>query len=208
MTLHIYLSGKIKKSHEEGEGFCWGKEEISQIKEKLFPICIDYLDPSHRADDLADHISIFGRDLLQVSLSDIVFADVRERRGIGVGGEIIFAGWIDTPVISICPLDSFYRPLDIKILDQPLSSWTHPFVGGPSIYVASTVQEAAQWIKENKMMSKSKEDISNRILRLQAMPLIFKSPIKRYIEYQLEKDVPMKEFFEKNRDLVEIIKVF
>lgn len=201
-SIRIYLSGKIKKSHELDGGYYWGKGEIDQINESFFPLSIDYLDPSHRTDDLSDEISIFGRDLLQVYLSDVVFADVRELRGIGVGGEMIFAGWIGIPVVSIAEEDSFYRAKKVKILYQEVKDWTHPFVSGPSSYVASSISLAGNWAKAHLM---TKEKQIDKLTKIKTLPPLFLKPMQHYISEQLEYDRPMQKLISENRDLKEIV---
>lgn len=205
MSLRIYLSGKIKKGHEKNDGFFWGETELTQLSQVFSLHSIDYLDPSNRSDDLSDDISVFGRDLLQVYLSTLVLADLREQRGIGVGGEMIFAGWLGIPVVSVAADSSFYRPRNAQILNQHIPSWIHPFVSGPSTYVAPSIPEAAQWIKETLLPEKEKFHPNKRLSYLETMPSIFISPMQQYIERQLEKDIPMKNLIYTDKDLSAII---
>lgn len=203
--VRIYLSGKIKKSHEIKGGYFWGNTERNDINREFSPLKVDYLDPSDRTDDLSDELSIFGRDLLQVYLSDAVFADVRERRGIGVGGEMIFAGWIGVPVISIAAENSFYRTKKIKILYQEVSEWTHPFVRGPSAHVASSVSLAARWVKEQWI---EKGLSTDKLSKIKMLPTIFLHSIQHYIKNQLAHDQPMHQIISENKDLENVIGEF
>ncbi len=205
MSLRIYLSGKIKKAHEKNDGFFWGEPELGQLSQVFSPHSIDYLDPSNRSDDLSDSISVFGRDLLQVYLSTLVLADLREQRGIGVGGEMIFAGWLKIPVVSVAADSSFYRPRNAQILNQHIPSWIHPFVSGPSTYVAPSVSEAAQWVKKTILPKKEKFHPNKRLPDLSTMPSLFLSPMQQYIKRQLDNDLPMKHLINKNKDLEVIV---
>lgn len=84
--IFIYLSVSIKKSHQESS-LLWTDEHIAYMY-KIFHekgIEVIFLNPSSRSDDLSDEKSLFGRDMLQVYLSNYILVDARARRGIGIG---------------------------------------------------------------------------------------------------------------------------
>ena len=60
---------------------------LRSLQEKLRPHTLLCLNPALRTDDLSDEVSVFGRDMTQVFIADLVFIDARHRRGLGVGAE-------------------------------------------------------------------------------------------------------------------------
>lgn len=88
--LAIYLAGSIQKGHEKSDYF-WSDSDLSVLKDGLSRYEVSFLNPALRSDDLSDQHSVFGRDMLQVFCSNIVFVDARSRRGLGVGAEMMWA---------------------------------------------------------------------------------------------------------------------
>ncbi|CAL7960838.1 conserved hypothetical protein [Gammaproteobacteria bacterium] len=200
-TLIVYLSGGIKKNNSIYEGndddHYWtyrNKTSLAKImREKNIEMV--YLDPSDRADDLNDVQSLFGRDLLQVYLSDCVLVDAREKRGIGIGYEIAFANQKKIPVITWSPIGSYYRPSRITFLKQRLNKWTHPFINAPSQIIV--------------------DDICQVDTAIDLLPIFLKEPIscgdyalpyiQRYISEQLPKDGVMIRIVRENTSLAKQI---
>lgn len=142
----IYLSGSIVKVSDGPGAFSWSEAEIAELKQRLKPLRPQILNPSLRADDLADPLSTFGRDALQVRLSKAVMVDARSKRGVGIGAEMMMAKMLRIPVVSVAPMDSHYRRRDITFLGQGLEIWTHPFIAGLSDFIAEDPAEAANWV--------------------------------------------------------------
>ncbi|GAG99901.1 unnamed protein product, partial [marine sediment metagenome] len=113
------------------------------ITQALVPTAVDFLNPAIRSDDLSDPKSIFGRDLSQVICSDVVFADVRQRRGLGVGAELMWAKLNSIPVIALSPLESHYRRSRIDLLDVEVEDYVHPFVFNLSDTIVNSAKEEA-----------------------------------------------------------------
>jgi len=84
MKLSIYFAGTIAKNHEVIDSM-WTEEDFAQLRKTLRPHELNLLNPAYRTDDLCDNKSIFGRDMTQVFLADLIFVDARHRRGLGVG---------------------------------------------------------------------------------------------------------------------------
>src|SRR5579871_3736379 len=95
----IYLAGNIKKGHEKLNEDYWNDSELFIISNTLKSTHVDFLHPAIRTDDLSDQKSVFGRDMTQVYCSDVVFVDVRQRRGLGVGAEMMWAKMNKIPVV-------------------------------------------------------------------------------------------------------------
>ncbi|MCE5315744.1 MAG: hypothetical protein LLG04_00070 [Parachlamydia sp.] len=153
-TLPIYLAGNIRKGKEEDHLEVW-TEEHQQLLQRLLPhVTLNFLDPACRTDDLSDQVSVFGRDLYQVSSSKLVLVDARSKRGLGVGAEMMFAKVHRIPVAVWLPEESHYKRNRIELLGKEVADWIHPFIFNLSDYVAPTLEDAARWIKENLLLGK------------------------------------------------------
>ncbi len=199
-NIFIYLSGSIKKSHNQrDETDCWTEQNIQILKDLFLVKALNvvFLNPASRSDDLSDELSLFGRDTLQVLLSDVVLADMRNRRGIGVGYEVAFANFKAIPVVSWAPTDSHYRPLKMDVLGQSLTNGTHPFVSQTSKNVADTLEEAVDII--------SAFNISSKIpLAVEDYP---SNAIKHYLTTQLDRDTEMKSMIHEYKELAEQVHI-
>jgi hypothetical protein len=100
MEIAIYLAGSIKKGHENSDAFYWTEKDMNLIKQNLREHQVCFLNPAFRTDDLTDQFSVFGRDMTQVFSSNFVFVDARDRRGLGVGAEMMWAKLHKIPVIT------------------------------------------------------------------------------------------------------------
>jgi len=147
-TLAVYLSGSIAKGHEAAGEF-WGAEEKAALSKGMEPHQFIYLDPSDRTDDLSDTISLLGRDMLMVLISDAVIVDARSKRGIGVGAEIPRAETQHIPIVAIVPKETTYHKKNAKILNQSIAHWKHPFIFGYADHVAQDFEQAGKWIGAN-----------------------------------------------------------
>jgi hypothetical protein len=186
----IYLAGSIKKGHESGNDLFWTEDHKESLKGFLHGFEVSFLNPAFRTDDLSDQRSVFGRDMVQVFCSDCVFVDARDRRGLGVGAEMMWAKLHQIPVVTWAPRDTHYHKSQTTILDVPVENFIHPFVLGLSDQVVETLEEGAQWIRQQKSHSKIKgfEDI--------------RSAMHYYKTEQLERDLPMKELLAANEKLL------
>src|SRR5690242_19798693 len=88
--ISIYLAGSIQKGHEYADSY-WTDDDMTLLKKELHDYDVTFLNPALRTDDLSDQRSVFGRDMLQVYCSNIVFVDARHKRGLGVGAEMMWA---------------------------------------------------------------------------------------------------------------------
>ena len=150
-VIRIYLSGSIQKGVGDAvKKSVWTDEDIATLRETLEGVAnLSLMNPASRSDDLSDHVSVLGRDLLQVYISDLILVDARDRKGLGVGAEMQFAKDYGIPVISVSPPNSQYRKDILEYLGQVVHDWTHPFVGGLSDYIADSVREAAEYIRDH-----------------------------------------------------------
>ncbi len=126
--LAIYLAGTIKKGHEKSDETYWTEEYMDLLRLHLHDFEPSFLNPAFRTDNLSDQLSVFGRDMLQVFCSDIVLVDARDRRGLGVGAEMMWAKFHAIPVIIWAPKGTHYHKNEATILGLPVSKYIHPFV--------------------------------------------------------------------------------
>ena len=145
-SVSAYLAGSIQKGHEPNESE-WTLEHMALMKTHLHPTPIHFLNPATRKDDLSDSKSVFGRDMTQVFLADIVIVDARHRRGLGVGAEMMWAKANQTPVITWAPTDTHYHKKETSLLGQPVSDYVHPFVFALSDHIFETLEDGSSWIQ-------------------------------------------------------------
>ena len=180
----IYVSGSLPKRSDKPGAFSWTASELAALQQRLRPLRPTLLNPSSRMDDLGDAEAAFGRDVLQVRLSDAVVVDARAKRGIGVGAEMLFAKTLRIPLVSLCAPNSHYRRTDLTFLGQALDEWTHPFVFALSDFVASDVDEAADWLLGH--LHKPHAHIKG--------PEVIDDAIAHYTRSQLAQDDEMRSF--------------
>ena len=145
--ISIYLAGSIKKGHENPQESFWTNEDMCLLKTYLAEYEVSFLNPAFRTDDLSDQCSVFGRDMTQVFCSDIVFVDARDRRGLGVGAEMMWAKFHKIPVISLSPKNSHYNKENTTLLGKAVHNWVHPFVESLSDALVADLQEGADKIR-------------------------------------------------------------
>jgi hypothetical protein len=191
----IYLAGSIKKGHENSQESFWTDTDILFLKRALEPQEVVFLNPAFRTDDLSDQRSIFGRDMLQVSSSDIVFVDARDRRGLGVGAEMMWAKMHQIPVITWAPRDSHYHKTSTTILGVPVDNFIHPFVEGLSDQVIGSLEEGVKWVQK----------LITGASRIKG-PKDIQSAIQYYKSSQLGRDTPMQQILAVEDELSRRIK--
>lgn len=66
--------------------------------------------------------------MLQVFSSNIVFVDARDRRGLGVGAEMMWAKVNKIPVVTWAPRNSHYHKDQTTILGVTVANFIHPLI--------------------------------------------------------------------------------
>lgn len=179
----IYLAGSIKKEHEKSDEYFWTDADMILIRKNLEKYDVTFLNPAFRTDDLTDQFSVFGRDMLQVFSSTIVFVDARDRRGLGVGAEMMWAKVNRIPVVTWAPKNSHYRKVTTTILDVPVTNFVHPFVESLSDKIVENLVSGAHWIDYV---------LSNAAIEIKGLKHIG-SAMEYYKSTQLAHDIPMQE---------------
>lgn len=189
--LAVYLAGSIKKGHEPPTELFWTEVEIDELKTALNDFEISFLNPALRCDDLSIQSSVFGRDMLMVYCSDFVLVDVRQRRGLGVGSEMMWAKINRIPVIAYAPHDSHYRMTKASILGVEVNDWVHPFVESLSDHIAASLTDAAAWMKKH---------IDGQTQPVKGVEFIHNA-MALYRNTQYSCDLPMQELVENSESL-------
>jgi len=189
--ISIYLAGSIKKGHEKADESFWTDADMLFLRENLPEYQISFLNPAFRSDNLSDQRSVFGRDMTQVFCSDVVFVDARDRRGLGVGAEMMWAKFHKIPIITLAPKDTHYNKSKTTLLDIEVENWIHPFVESLSDAIVENLAEGVSWIR--KFVSAPTPQVKD-IGYIQ-------SAMHHYRDSQLFHDEPMKAMVMANQKL-------
>ena len=146
-TINIYPAGGVQKGEHDKGKMSWTEEDMSLFKAKLSDVAVNFIDPRYRNDNLNDSFAVFGRDLMAVRVSDFVVVDGRQKRGIGVGQEMLFAKLEGIPVVTVAPKGGHYRKGELHYLGQKVNDYVHPFIFSTSDAIVENFEEAADWIK-------------------------------------------------------------
>lgn len=189
--ISIYLAGSIQKGHEKNNDSYWTDADMQNLRESLAEFQLSFLNPAFRTDDLSDQRSVFGRDMLQVFSSDLVFVDARHRRGLGVGAEMMWAKVNRIPVVTLAPKDTHYSKTQTSLLGVEVANWVHPFVESLSDHIAEDLSDGARWIRDA---------MNGRVQPAKDIEWV-RSCMGYFIDNQLEKDRPMRDLISSNPDL-------
>lgn len=182
--LAIYLAGSIQKGHEKPDETYWTEANMDTLRQHLPQFEVSFLNPAFRQDDLSDQLSVFGRDMLQVYCSDIVFVDARDRRGLGVGAEMMWSKYNNKPLIIWAPKETHYHKTQTTVLGQPVDNFVHPFVESLGDKLVETLEEGAAWIAALQYQSRQ---------HIKTMDNVFMA-MEHYKNNQLVNDRPMRDF--------------
>jgi hypothetical protein len=180
----------LLKGHEYADSY-WTDDDMAMLEHELVNYDVTFLNPALRSDDLSDQRSVFGRDMLQVYCSNIVFVDARHKRGLGVGAEMMWAKLNSIPVVTLAPKNTHYNKSETSLLGVPVSNWIHPFVESLSDKVVENLAEGAQWIIQA---------LSNSATRIKSIEYLHEA-MQYYHDHQLTFDIPMQESLISNIDL-------
>lgn len=189
--ISIYLAGSIKKGHERADESFWTDADMLFLKKALSEYEVSFLNPAFRSDDLSDQRSVFGRDMTQVFCSDVVFVDARDRRGLGVGAEMMWAKFHKIPIVTLAPIDSHYNKSKTTLLGVAVENWVHPFVESLSDAIVENLADGAAWVR--KFVGTSQPKVKDvEWIRL---------AMEHYRDSQLPHDEPMKTLISANQKL-------
>jgi len=180
--ISIYIAGSVRKDKEDANSIFASEEIKAEITKALDGFEVIIFDPNESKILGDGNSSRFGKDCLQVTSSNFIIADLREKRGIGVGSEMVIAKDRKIPVISVCPAESHYKRTNIVFHEGTVNSdWAHPFVEMLSDAVVENFTEAGYWIK--KFIKNPTKIISGAVVE---------ESIKDYLDNYLENDADFK----------------
>lgn len=197
MKIAIYLAGSIKKGHEKIDDTYWTDADMECLQKNLPEHEVSFLNPAFRTDDLSDQLSVFGRDMVQVFCSDIVFVDARDRRGLGVGAEMMWAKVNRIPLVIWAPKDTHYHQSKTTILGVPVNNFVHPFVEALGDKLVETLEEGAKWIH------RVKTEVGYPVKGIEHVD----HAMEHYKSRQLHKDEPMQAMMQQHEELRERIEL-
>ncbi len=188
----FYLAGKIKKKHETNDEAYWSEADMASIRKHLDAFDVHLMNPGERSDDLTDQESVLGRDMTQVFIADAVFVDARDRRGLGVGAEMMWAKMHGIPVITLAPKGTTYHLESTTILDKEVAPYIHPFVNGLSDVIVESIEQGCAWMKAY-LDDPSSVDIKAFFE--------IKKTMSYYLKAQFQHDEPMRTIIENSPEL-------
>ena len=145
----VYCSGGIAKSTDTTQKLCWSQEEKMALQAGANPARVTFLDPGDPLPELSDSMALFGRDMFQIQIADAVVVDARERRGIGIGVEMLAARSFGTYLVSVVPPNSHYRREDLRFRGGTVAEYVHPHIASLSDAIVDNFEEAGKWLRSN-----------------------------------------------------------
>lgn len=173
------------KGAQDAKKLCWTDRERSELQDAASPLGIDFLNPDDPVADLGNTEALFGRDMYQVQLADFVVVDARERRGIGIGIEIMASRVFGTPLVAVAPRGSYYRMGRVEYRGSVVDDYVHPHLAVLADVIVDSFSEAGSWI-------------ASHFGRVTAKPVgLLDDCIRRYSVELLPSDAPMKRILER-----------
>ncbi len=107
--IKIYLSGSIRKGEEDSrsDDHFWTDFDVEVVRNGI-EASVEILNPAMTKIDRNDTRLNFGCDLYLVSISDLILVDLRKKKGIGVGAELMFADQMKIPTFGVLGSRSEY----------------------------------------------------------------------------------------------------
>lgn len=138
-ALKIYLSGSVKKKFQKKENLILWSDIVSGlsnfINEKGIPV--EIFDPS-KEETQQKYENIFQAEMDFIANCDWFLVELSQKRGLGVGVEMLHAVNNGVEIYAICPDQGYYRKDDIK--------WLHPFVKNLSTKIVNDLDELISFL--------------------------------------------------------------
>jgi hypothetical protein len=186
MLVAVYCSGSIPKGSLDEGRLCWTDRERAAVAHGASPLDVQFLNPDDPVSDLSDNLSLFGRDMLQVKMADVVIVDARERRGIGVGVEMAASRLLGTPLIAVVPDNSHYKLDSLSYRGSTVENYTHPHFATLCDIIVPDFESAGRWIHDacsnGGLLAKGATIIDNAITTYRERLLPSDEPMQRIVE--------------------------
>jgi hypothetical protein len=183
--ISIYIAGSVKKDAADSNSLFASDDTKDDLSWALNGFQVIIFDPNEAKITGESESFRFAQDCLQVISSNFLVIDLREKRGLGVGAEMMLAKERQIPVIAVCPPNSHYQRSIVFHTGVKNEGWVHPFVESLSDVIVEDFTKAGEWIKEfieNPRKIKSGE--------------IIDESIKCYMDNTLKKDPDFKKKYE------------
>lgn len=145
----IYLSVSINKggNDKRDPSYFWTVEQEEILKNKINAGEVIIYNPATFTIPRHNYEENYKACVKSVIDSNLVLVDARQKKGIGVGGEMMVAKYENVPVMTISPPNSHYRKL-VASTTSPAgeSEWIHPFIFGLSTWIVDDLEEACSKI--------------------------------------------------------------
>ena len=150
MQFVVYCSGSIQKGATDTRKLCWTDRERAAVAAGASPAVIQFLNPDDPAADLSDTAGLFGRDMYQVKTADAVIVDARERRGIGIGIEMLASRIFGSLLVAVVPHETYYRMGNVSYRGSTVADYVHPHLAILADGIVETFEEAGAWLRDRK----------------------------------------------------------
>lgn len=149
MLVTVYCSGSIQKGASDAKKICWTDVEKDDLAGAAKPLDVRFLNPDDPAADLSNNLALFGRDLYQIQTASAIVVDGRERRGIGIGIEMVASRVFRTPLVAVVPRNTYYRMDYLEYRGSSVNDYIHPHLAVLADAVVATFAEAGEWLRQN-----------------------------------------------------------
>jgi hypothetical protein len=158
MSLLVYCSGSIQKGPRDYKKSYWSDTERDAVALGARPEDIIFLNPDDPTVDIHDYAALFGRDMFQVRTADAVIVDARERRGIGIGIEILASRIFQTLLIAVVPNETYYRMGKVTYRGSAVSDYVHPHLAVLADGIVESFESAGRWLVEHRELKPKGSD--------------------------------------------------
>lgn len=182
MLKTVYCSGSIQKGSSDAKKLCWTSREKEELAAAARPVEIRFLNPDDPAADLSNTLALFGRDLYQIQFADAIVVDGRERRGIGIGIEMVASRVLGTPLVAVVPRNTYYRMDRLEYRGSVVDDYVHPHLAVLADAVVESFADAGRWLRDHHKSTEPPKDVA-----------VLQHAIQRYEADLLAADPPMLE---------------
>lgn len=137
------------KGESDAKKLCWTDSERRALSESASPLIIDFLNPDDPITAIPNSEVVFGRDLFQIRTADFIVVDARERRGIGIGIEIMASRIFGTPLIAVVPRNTYYRMNRTEGQGSMVENYVHPHLAVLADIIVDSFDAAGRWISKH-----------------------------------------------------------
>ena len=86
--------------------------------------------------------------MYQIKFADFVVVDARERRGIGIGVEMLAAKYFETPLIVVLPNNSHYKSDNVTYRGSTVKKYIHPHIYALADRIVDDFKDVGKALKE------------------------------------------------------------